>query len=284
MLARLNFLISIALVFVLISCSNTQEVSREGAIAKVADHTLYIEDVVSGLGDRITEGDSALVVEEYVQQWIREKVLLSKAETTLSKEEQDKNDLVNQYYNDLLIYELEQKILSDRLDTNVNEEAILTYYQNNKKNFELKENIVRLRFFVIPERVTNHKKLWNRFKAGGEDNLRFLSKVCEVSKSNYFYQDSVWLSFNDVLKEIPIITYNQESYLNNHRLVKLDEKDNSYFVKILDFKIKNSTSPFEFEKARIKAIIIHKRKVELLQLIEREIVEEAYLNNKIKKF
>ena len=105
-----------------------------------------------------------------------------------------------------------------------------------------------------------------------------------MSKSNYFYQDSVWLSFNDVLKEIPIITYNQESYLNNHRMVRLDEKDNSYFVEILDFKIKNSISPFEFEKARIKAIIIHKRKVELLQLIEREIVEEAYLNNKIEKF
>ena len=284
MLARLNLLFSLGLVSVCISCSNTQDVQREDAVAKVSNHTLYMEDIVSGLGDRLTEGDSALVVEEYVQQWIREKVLLSKAEATLTKQEQDKNDLVNQYYNDLLIYELEQKLLSSRLDTNVNEDAILAYYENNKKNFELKENIVRLRFFVIPERVTNHKKLWNRFKAGGEDNLRFLSKICEVSKSNYFYQDSVWLSFNDVLKEIPIITYNQESYLNNHRMVRLDEKDNSYFVEILDFKIKNSISPFEFEKARIKAIIIHKRKVELLQLIEREIVEEAYLNNKIKKF
>ena len=36
-----------------------------------------MEEYVSGLGDRLTEGDSALVVEEYVQQWIREKVLLS---------------------------------------------------------------------------------------------------------------------------------------------------------------------------------------------------------------
>ncbi len=67
-------------------------------------------------------------------------------------------------------------------------------------------------------------------------------------------------------------------------MVRLEEKDYSYFVEILDFKVKHNTSPFDFEKDRIKDIIIHKRKVELLQQIEGEIVEEAYRNNKIEKF
>ncbi|MFT5512079.1 MAG: hypothetical protein ACI8SE_000474 [Bacteroidia bacterium] len=284
MLTKYSVLSVVLSTIFLWGCKNPPVETRDDAIAKVAEHTLYLEDIQLGIGDRITEGDSAKLVNDFIQQWIREKVLLAKAEATLSTAEQDKSDLVTQYYNDLLIYELEQKLLSDRLDTIVDPKAVLMYYENNKKNFELKENIVRLRFFVIPKKVMNHDKLWSRFKVGGEKNLQFLSRVSEVSKSNYFYQDSVWLSFNDILKEIPITTYNQESYLNNHRFVRLDEKDFSYFVEILDFKVKNNTSPLDFEKPRIKAIIIHKRKVELLQQIESEIVEEAYRNNKIEKF
>lgn len=268
----------------LISCKSATVDTREGLVATVGKHSLYIDDVLAGIGDNFNPTDSIAMVNEYVQQWVREKVLLTKAEESLTSQERDKSSLINQYYTDLLIYELEQKMLSDRLDTLVDLEAIQAYYDNNQKNFELKENIVRLRFFVIPKVVKNHDKLWQRFTEGGEKNLEALARICELSKTNYFYQDTTWLSFNDVLKEIPITTYNQESYLNNHRLVRLEEKDFSYFVEILDFKVKNNTSPFDFEKDRIKDIIIHKRKVELLQQIESEIVEEAYRNNKIEKF
>lgn len=265
-------------------CKTPTVETREDLLATVGTHALHLEDVLISVGDNFENSDSATLVNEYVQQWIRQKVLLDKAELTLTAKERDKSALVNQYYNDLLIYELEQNMLSDRLDTTVDLESIQAYYNNNKKNFELKENIVRLRFFVIPTKVMNHDKLWTRFKVGGDKNLKMLSRICELSKSNHFYQDTVWLSFNDVLKEIPITTYNQESYLNNHRLVRLEEKNYSYFVEILDFKVKNNISPFDFEKDRIKDIIIHKRKVELLQQIESEIVEEAYRNNKIEKF
>jgi len=265
-------------------CKTPSVETRKDLIATVGKHSLYLEQVMNSVGDNVAVSDSAAVVNEFIQQWIREKVLLDKAELTLTSQERDKSALVNQYYNDLLIYEMEQKLLANRLDTSVDIASITAYYENNKKNFELKENIVRLRFFIIPTKVMNHDKLWERFKAGGEKNLNMLSRISELSNSNYFYQDSVWLSFNDVLKEIPITTYNQESYLNNHRLVRLEEKDYSYFVEILDFKVKHNTSPFDFEKDRIKDIIIHKRKVELLQQIEGEIVEEAYRNNKIEKF
>jgi hypothetical protein len=265
-------------------CTNPADDKRENLVAQVGAHSLYLNQVLDKVGDNINSGDSLAVVNEFVQQWIREKVLLDKAEASLTPEERDKNDLVTQYYNDLLIYELERKMLSSRLDTAVAVQSITEYYEKNKKNFELKENIVRLKFYVIPKTVLNHDLLWKRFKDGNDKHLALLDKMCELNNSNYFNQDSVWLTFNDVLKEIPITTYNQESYLNNHRFVRLDEKDYSYFVKILDFKVKNNTSPFEFEKERIRDIIIHKRKVELLQQIEIEIVEEAYRNNKIEKF
>ncbi len=267
-----------------IGCKPTSPPVVENVLAQVGEKTFTLTDLQEKLNTNPIAGDSAEVVAEIINQWVREMALVEKANTALTDVERNKSALVSQYYNDLLIYELEQKLLNERLDTAVDAEDIQTYYDNNKKNFELKENIIRLRFFTIPRDVANHDKLWNKFKDGGEDNLKLLSRLCDLSSSNYFYNDSLWLSFNDILKEVPIITYNQESYLNNHRFVRLEEKQFSYFVEILDFKVKDNISPFEFEKERIKNIIIHKRKVELLQQIENEIVEEAYRNNKIEKF
>jgi hypothetical protein len=266
-------------------CSSQHTVETEDVVlARVGEHELYESQVAAMLPTDIAEDDTSAVRSEVIDNWIRETTLIDQAHAILSDAERDKSDLVSQYYNDLIIHEMKEKMLSQRLDTVVSEDGIEAYYMANRKNFELKENIVRLRFFSIPQSIKNHDKLWRKFKGGKEKDLLAMKRLCELSKSNYFYNDSTWLSFNDVLKELPITTYNQENYLNNNRFIRLNENGYTYFVRILAFRVKNNTSPLEFEKDRIKNIIIHKRKVELLQQIEDEIVREAYANQKIEKF
>jgi len=273
----------LTLLFTQCTSQHTGELA-DPVIARVGEHELYESQLNALLPSEISETDTLAVTSEIIDNWIRETTLIDQAHAILSDAERDKSDLVSQYYNDLIIHEMKEKMLFERLDTVVSEEGIEKYYQANRKNFELKENIVRLRFFSIPQDVRNHDKLWRKFKGGKEKDLFAMKRLCELSNSNYFYNDSTWLSFNDVLKELPITTYNQESYLNNNRFIRLNENGYTYFVRILAFRVKNNTSPLEFEKDRIKNIIIHKRKVELLQQIEDEIVREAYANQKIEKF
>jgi len=280
---RLTLQITITLL-VLSACSDKPSDNQQDVVAKVGEKVLTESEIIRQYHKTEMSMDSASFVKDYKAEWIREQVLLEKAHNMLTEQERDKSELVSQYYNDLLIYELEKKFLEQELDTAVSEEALRAYYDNNLKNFELKENIVRLRFFSLPPDLPNQKKLWNKFKTGEKKYLETLERLCDLSETNYFYNDSLWLSFNDLLKEVPITTYNQESYLNNHRFIRLEEKDYSYFVEILDFRIRNSTSPYEFEKPRIKNILLHKRKVELLQQIEDEIVEEAYRDLKVKTY
>jgi hypothetical protein len=48
-----------------------------------------------------------------------------------------------------------------------------------------------------------------------------------------------------------------------------------------DFRIKNSLSPLEFEKGKIREIILNKRKIILIKKREREIIEAAYSNGEV---
>lgn len=280
-----KYLLLCILTFLSLGCKPPKSAEAvDEVLAKVGDQELYFSEVQKKVAEKLQAQDSAQVYSEYIQNWITQTVLIEKAHAILSASERDKSALVSQYYNDLIIHELKQKMLNERLDTGISDGAIEGYYNNNKKNFELKENIVRFRFFSIPNDVKNPNKLWNMFTRGKEKDLEALRRLCELKKVNFFYNDSAWLSFNDVLKEIPITTYNQESFLNNNRFIRLTKKDVTYFVHILDFKVKDNISPLDFEKDRIKNIIIHKRKVELLQQIEDEIVRQAYADNKIETF
>ena len=52
-------------------------------IATVYDHELHASDLKGLVGDGVTAEDSAAIVASYVEQWIRQTVLLTKAEKNI---------------------------------------------------------------------------------------------------------------------------------------------------------------------------------------------------------
>jgi hypothetical protein len=109
-----------------------------------------------------------------------------------------------------------------------------------------------------------------------------LKDIAEHSASNYFLEDDVWLFFDDLVKEVPIKTYNQASFLRNNRVIVENDSLFTYLVRINSFKIADSVSPIGFEFDRIRTIIINIRKLELIERIEKEIFEKAQKDGKIK--
>lgn len=253
-------------------------------LATVYGSELYASEVAEALGNFSSPQDSLQAVKEFVNEWIKQEVLLHKANEVLNDEEKDKSLELERYQNDLLIYDLQQKIIAQKLDTVVSDIEIGNYYKNNLSNFELKENIVRLIFFKLPVNLKNTNKLWLQFQRGRDEDLEELTLTAVENNGNFFRDEDVWLSFDDVLKEVPIVTYNQENFLNNNKFIKLTDQNYVYFVKIVDFKIRNSASPLEFERERIRNIILNKRKVKMVNDYELKLIRDAEEKNNIRKF
>lgn len=282
-LNKLLFISAALLIWSACKSDKGQEPSGK-LMASVYGEELYASEVSAALGNISSSRDSIAAVGEFVNAWIRRQVLLHEAQEKLNDEEKDKSLQLDQYLNDLLIYELEQKIIGQKLDTSVSDIEITNYYNANLSNFELKENIVRLIFFKLPSDLPKKDKLWTQFQRGKKEDLEELTLTAVETGGNFFRDEDVWLSFNDLVKEIPINTYNQENFLNNNKVIRLNDQKYVYFVRILDFKIRNSTSPLEFERDKIKNIILNKRKVSTVQRFEEELIRKGEENNKIKKF
>lgn len=278
-LLSISFLLLLA---ALISCNSGSNEAEDEVIAEVYGEQLTESTMMQDLSGKMSSGDSSKIIEDYVRNWVRSAILFSEAEETLSESEKDKEELLRQYYRDLIVHEFREKLLAKHLDLNVDEAEILKYFEEHKENFELKENIVKLLFFKLSNKTARLNQLWYKFNTGTKANLDEITYAAVQGGGNFNRDEDIWLSFNDIIKEIPITTYNQEGYLSNHKLIKVSDKEFTYFVKILDFRIKNNISPLERESERIRRIIQNRRKSDLLKQLENQIVEEAYQSQKVK--
>ena len=244
-------------------------------LARAYDDYLYESDLEGVIPPGTKPEDSATLAGNFIDSWIRQKLLVRQAENNLAGDQVDFSRQLESYKNSLTIYEYEHELVNQKLDTLISDGEIEAYYNENQKNFLLKENIVLLQYVKLPLSSKNV----NRFKAllysDEPADKTSLSELSEKYAVDYFLDDQNWLLFNDVLNQLPIKTYDQEEYLKNHKNIETQDSLYYYIIRFRDFKIKENVSPLSFEKDRIRHIILNKRKMELIGKMHRDVYDNA---------
>jgi hypothetical protein len=206
------------------------------------------------------------------------------AENNLSSKQKDFEKQLEDYRNSLIVFTYEKELIRQKLDTTVSTEEIKTYYNKNQNEFLLKDNIVKVWYVKMPANSAKTITIRNLYKSEAVTTKQLLEEYCKKYAVNYYIDDSSWLYFNDLLKEIPIKTYNQEDYLKNHRYIEMDDSLYSYFVNIKGFQVKESVSPLSFEKENVRKILLNKHKLKLIEEMQDGIFKEALKNNDFQIF
>lgn len=268
------------LALLLSSCNligNKKHGSTEKPVARVFDVYLYPADITGIVPKQSKPADSIAIVKDYIQHWIEQQVLLHQAANNLNQQQMDLTKQIEDYKNSLIIYAYEKELVKEKLDTNVSETDVEKYYNDNKKDFTLKSDIVKIIYVKVGKKTKDIDKLKNLIMSADPKDRDKLAKFCYQYAQNFFLNDNAWLMFDDVLKEIPIQTYNQDLFLqsNNNRYVQMDDTASVYCLCIKGFMIKNSLSPLSFEKENIIKILLNKRKMDLIDEMKKNLFNEA---------
>lgn len=250
-------------------------------VARVFDAYLYLNDLKNLVPKDTKPADSVTMVKEYIKQWMEQQVLLHQASNNPTEKQMDLNRQIEDYKNSLVIYAYEKELVREKLDTNVKESEIEKYYDDNKKDFQLKNDIVKIIYVKVGKKapqVTNLRTLMTSDNPKDRDKL---SKYCFQYAQNFFLNDNAWLMFDDVLKEVPIQTYNQDLFLqnNNNHFVQIEDTASIYCLCIKGYLIKNSLSPLSFEKENIKKILLNQRKMDLIEEMKKNLFNDAQNQN-----
>jgi hypothetical protein len=265
------------LIFSLLSCGESD--NKSDAVARVFDQYLSRKDVVKQIPFGTSSRDSAMLAQEIIDQWVRRQLIFKRAENNLTDEQKDVSKQIEDYRISLLTYAYERELVRQKLDTVVSDAEIETYYKSNPGNFELKNNIIRLKYIKLPVSSPNGDKASKWFRSAASADRNRLEQYCKMYAVNYLLDDANWLLFDDVLKELPIQAYSMERFNRGER--NLDTKDNEYryLISITGFLIEETSAPLSFEKNNIRNIILNKRKIKLVEQMQKDVYNQA-MNDK----
>ncbi len=245
------------------------------AMARVYDQYLYRDQLSGIVAEGTSSADSVKIIRNYIINWTKETLILQKAESNLAEEQKNVEKQLQAYRKSLLLYAYEKELIRQKLDTVVSAPEIEEYYQKNQKDFQLKDNIIKVLYVKVNKKAPQLAKLKTLYRSDLPRDREALKGYCHEFAENFFLDDDAWLLFDDLLKEIPIETYNKELFLKNNRFVEVTDSLHYYFVNIKGFKIKNSISPLAFEKDNIRNIIINKRKLQLINSMKEDVYKSA---------
>jgi len=255
-------------------------------VARAYDNYLYQSDVDGIVPKGIKPADSLKILNEYLTRWMQQQVIVHQAINNLDPKQIDFSRQMEDYKNSLIIYAYEKELIAEKLDTTIAEQDIENYYNQNKNDFELKNDIVKIIYVKVSQKAPQQDKLKGWIYSTDIKDKEKLAAYCNQNASNYFLDDNVWLMFDDVLKEIPIETYNQDLFLqkNNNHIVQIADTNHVYYLGIKGYIIKNSISPLSFEKENIKKILLNKRKMDLVEKMKLNSFEQAQVHNDVELY
>ena len=264
-----------------LSCTNSVN-SEKVIAAKVGESLLFANDLSDIIPTDIRGRDSSVMANDYIEKWVKQELLIQKANENLTPEQKNVTRELREYRNSLIIYKYKNELIKQRMDTTVTETQIKDFYNSNRDNFNLNKNIVKAIFIKIPSEVANPSLLKSLAANTSDEGLSELKEYClQYAKGFDIFIDN-WVDFEIVKNNIPQEIEDDNRFLSRNNQIELSDSNYYYLVAIQDYKLKNDLAPIEFVENNIKKLILNKRKIEFLKEVEDNIYTEGIRQNKFR--
>lgn len=271
---KFNYFLFVISILSFVACSSEGD---DIALAKVGNKTLYYSDLDIFFSDEYSQDDSANIVDAMIQRWVLDELLFQKAEKSLTKEERDFKKQLEDYKKTLTVFEYEKQFIANNLDTIIDENEILAFYESNVENFQTKDNVLKIRYLkLLSSEKDNIKEQGKRliFSYNKRDDAVLMSFVDKYAE-NYFIDVNIWLSYEDISKEIPLSESYTSDAMRAGRKIELTDDKYIYYLSILDSKMKEEVSILPDEYENVKQIILQKRKMNLMDSLHNSVYSDA---------
>lgn len=266
----------------LIGCSKkdgTDVDLEKTPVATVNNQTLYQSDI-----DQLLKGtakaDSARIVSSYINLWISDLLMYEKAQNNVSEDEEIKT-LLKEYRKSLIVNKYQNQLLAEKLSKEPNDAEFRRFYENNKKLFTLKEEIIKGLFLKVPTQSSELPNLKKWYKQNTDDALRNLeSKILQNTVAYENFHDT-WINFHDVLDNIPVNLDDHPKFLKGNKNMEVSDSTFVYLLYISDYLLDGEPAPYDYIKDRVKMAYIEHQRDNFINELNQDLYNNAEDKGKI---
>lgn len=256
--------------------------AEERLLAKVHSKSLYLSELDGMFPDGTTGEDSSLIINSYVERWIREALLLHEAEKSIPSD-LNIDKLVRDYRASLVRHNYEKIIVEMALDSVVTAEELAAFYERHKEQYQLESPVVRCYFIKVPLSAPDLDELrsyWNKNKT--RENYAPLVDYCNQHAVAHLLEDSAWYCIEDIAAEFPAGVVATDRVTRR----ELTHKDAEYlyYLDIFEVRNRNEPAPLGYVTQDLRKTILRYRKIKLLEDKKEEMYELELRRNNIQVY
>lgn len=268
------FVFSVCAVMVLGSCRRINTMFEEETVARVGDAKLYMSDVATIFTPGLEPQDSMMLLERYVDAWVKKQLKIQEAERLFPDAVPDIERKVADYRGSLLSYKSDLYYIETRLDTVITQANIEDYYAGHKQDFTLDRTIVKGLIVKLPDNHRQRSQIKELMTKEGEKYQDFL----DLSRKNGFtvHEVAAWMDFSDFLNLLPttkLKDYND--LLTKTGVQEMRDGHDLYYITIGRHLGAGDPNPIERVADTIRKILLNQRRQEIIRSYEDSIYRAA---------
>jgi hypothetical protein len=262
------------------SCTPVEKPMEETDVelAKVFSKKLFLSELEGMVPEGATSEDSTKIINAEVERWTRETLLMLEAEKNIPAD-LNIDELVRDYRMSLVRYNYEQYLVETQLDSVISDQEILTYYEENKEQYQLQSSILRCFLIKVPKSSPNLGQLRSWWSSSKSEDFQKMKDYARQNASFYMLERDSWYQQSDLKAQLP-----QVSNLNLAQNLNQSDENHFYFLEVYEKKSSNGLAPLGYIEDQIKKVILHKRKMVLLDQRKEELYDRETGKKNVKIF
>lgn len=270
--------------FMLVECNHSTDHKGKTPVVEVNGQYLYEEDLRSVIPVNLSKTDSIQFAKQYVEEWVEDVLFTNVAKKNIAVDEKI-NQLVETYRRSLIQHAYQEELVRQKLENTIGDEEIESYYNAHKELFRLESPLIKGLFIKVPlhAKDINLVRRWYRQKSQDAiDNLEKYS-VGNAVVYEYFYDQ--WKSVEEEMGKLPSSSWkNDLNYMNVNRNIEVQDTAYYYFLHVEDYLAKGEAQPLDFAKDEIKDFLMNLKRVDFINQIKKELVDDATEKHEIKYY
>ena len=271
----------IAVSLLTIGCNKKTDIKDSNVLVKVGNKVLYRSIMEESLPAGLSAEDSIIAAESFIRSWINDILLYNIAVKNLN--DKDNIDrLVENYRKSLLIYQYEEQLINERLNSEIDERSMTEYYNLNKDKFKLEQPLVKGFFLKVPANAPQMSDIRNLYKSTAAESLEKLERFSLNNAVVFNYFIDKWVDFDELIEVFPKDQLRKEDLTVQKKAMEKEIDNFFYFLNITDYLLPGDNAPYEHAKSTVRKILINQRKIDFLKNTEDELYQRALNRGEIQ--
>jgi hypothetical protein len=268
----------ILLFFLFFSCDNYFKNQSNIDIARVEDEYLTQFEINNIFENSTNLADSTVVLNNYINNWATNKLLIQRALVNLTEENQNRiQDLVDDYKKDILVNSYIDAMINENMNLEVSDYELDSLYKKYKETFKLTEDLFKIRFIYISNINPDIRLFKKKLRRFNIEDVRYLDSL-SFQFNRFSLNDSVWKNKNEVFYQLPNLKKVNKYMLKKSNFIEIKDSLGLYLINIKDVLKANQFAPQEYVSETLKRMIINNRKLVFIDQLRKDITKDAIKN------